>query len=48
MKRLKTWLRKCPPIRWADDWTDTTSGETTVYGLMVLLVVMWIIYRWKL
>mgnify|MGYP001573823673 CR=1 FL=1 len=47
MNRFRDWLRKCPPIRWADDFTDTPRGEAVVYGLMVLVVVLWIAYRWK-
>lgn len=42
---LKTRLRKVRLIRWLDDWTDTPTGETASYGIILLFFVLWALYN---
>lgn len=45
MKTLKQLIRTVPPLRWLDDFTDTTLGENVTWALAALAVLLWIAWR---
>jgi hypothetical protein len=44
MRTIKKLLRKIPPIRWADDFTDTPAGQRLVIALWAAFVLLVLVY----